>query len=524
METTLLSSTIENSSDNFSINDSQQTDANHVYSIFLFDTNGRLLVQQRGKDIDTTPLGFTNTLSGTKDDDNNDSKFKESIIKELKSTFNIELDASKVKYCDKISYVSSSGSLWAKNNINHIYFSQTDIDPQSLKLDKDLVYSYRLCNQDDLNNMLKSDESLLTLWFRKMLQLYNPLYDTLKELSLNPSSSTKQVGNLLASDGLEDTDYALLTPYSYIMSKSGKGVRLKVTDVLGKFLNVSKKDMESIKYIIESGHNGSLLIDDIQDRSLTRRGIKCGHLIYGTALTINAPYLMSYKVLNNIPQLFRKNHYETLQVMIDESVAIHRGQGTDIYWSDINYCPSEEEYINMIKGKTGSPFRTIGKLCLLHRDISFIERIILFIRYLFATFMRYLFNIKIEYDYKNKIIDILEEIGIFFQVRDDYINLTDKEYWKEKGVCDDLREKKFSFPVIYCLQNKLGRYQELIDLYKKDQLDNKDVLYALDIIKETNTLEYTKNYLDKIKNKIYHYIDRYPVLLVLQKYVDQLKY
>ena len=38
---------------------------------------------------------------------------------------------------------------------------------------------------------------------------------------------------------------------------------------------------------------------------------------------------------------------------------------------------------------------------------------------------------------------------MFFQIRDDYINLTDPEYWKSKGFCQDFDEEKISYLVTY---------------------------------------------------------------------------
>jgi geranylgeranyl pyrophosphate synthase len=39
--------------------------------------------------------------------------------------------------------------------------------------------------------------------------------------------------------------------------------------------------------------------------------------------------------------------------------------------------------------------------------------------------------------------------SVFFQIRDDYINLTDSSYWKEKGFCQDFDEEKISYLITY---------------------------------------------------------------------------
>ena len=41
----------------------------------------------------------------------------------------------------------------------------------------------------------------------------------------------------------------------------------------------------------------------------------------------------------------------------------------------------------------------------------------------------------------------------FFQIRDDYINLTSFNYWQEKGLCTDIEEGKFTYPIILAMTN-----------------------------------------------------------------------
>lgn len=55
------------------------------------------------------------------------------------------------------------------------------------------------------------------------------------------------------------------------------------------------------------------------------------------------------------------------------------------------------------------------------------------------------------------------------KVRDDYINLVDPEYWRKKGFCDDIHERKFSYPIIHMVRQRMGGYQDILKLYKSTE-------------------------------------------------------
>ena len=48
---------------------------------------------------------------------------------------------------------------------------------------------------------------------------------------------------------------------------------------------------------------------------------------------------------------------------------------------------------------------------------------------------------------------LVNNLALYFQIRDDYINLADEEYMKSKSFCEDLTEGKFSFPIIHCIRS-----------------------------------------------------------------------
>ena len=66
-------------------------------------------------------------------------------------------------------------------------------------------------------------------------------------------------------------------------------------------------------------------------------------------------------------------------------------------------------------------------------------------------------NIIVKKNY-DKLRLSLYNFALFFQIRDDYINLTDPMYWKERGFCQDFDEQKISYLVTYCTNNKMTDY------------------------------------------------------------------
>ena len=54
-------------------------------------------------------------------------------------------------------------------------------------------------------------------------------------------------------------------------------------------------------------------------------------------------------------------------------------------------------------------------------------------------------HITLTEEKKEQIKRLVLFIGRFFQIRDDYINLTCPKYWRLKGFCEDFDERKVSY-------------------------------------------------------------------------------
>ena len=107
-------------------------------------------------------------------------------------------------------------------------------------------------------------------------------------------------------------------------------------------------------------HTASLLVDDVEDSSLLRRGLPVAHSIFGTAQTINSANYVYFCALQELQKL--GNPTKALEIYTEELLNLHRGQGMDLFWRDTLTCPSEDDYLEMVGNKTGGLFRLAVKL------------------------------------------------------------------------------------------------------------------------------------------------------------------
>lgn len=262
----------------------------------------------------------------------------------------------------------------------------------------------------------------------------------------------------------------LLEPVTYYKNQKGKNIRKLLGDLFGKLLNVNLEDIELINNLTHSVHNASLVIDDIQDNSLLRRNEPCSHIKYGIPLALNAGYMEGFKSLNIISNNFTSN---TMNKIINYIYYIHEGQGMDIYYTTNKIIPSLEEYTKMIVYKTGYPM-------------------VINLELLFDKSKNVLFKKKYE-QFKN----ILINFSIFYQIRDDYINLTDVNYWKEKGFCQDFDEEKISYLITYF---KTMNDTNIIELLKDKTNEGK--IKILKLFHKHNLFDIIFQKLVELKEKI----------------------
>ncbi|KAI9009324.1 geranylgeranyl pyrophosphate synthase [Phycomyces nitens] len=259
----------------------------------------------------------------------------------------------------------------------------------------------------------------------------------------------------------------LLEPFTYLCNNPGKDVRAKMIEAFDYWIQVPKDSLKVITRVIEMLHSASLLIDDVEDGSILRRGVPAAHHLYGIPQTINCANYVYFLALAELNKL---NNPKMVVIYTEELVNLHRGQGMELFWRDTLTCPSEEEFIEMVDNKTGGLLRLAVKLM---QEASNSER-----------------------DYTG----LVGKIGIHFQVRDDYMNLQSKTYADNKGFCEDLTEGKFSFPIIHSIHADPNNRQ-LINILKQKSSAIELKQFALQLLEKTDTFNYCRAFLTNIEKE-----------------------
>ncbi|KAI9068619.1 terpenoid synthase [Trametes sanguinea] len=310
----------------------------------------------------------------------------------------------------------------------------------------------------------------------------------------------------------EENESALLEPFTHIYSVPGKEIRGQMIAAFNDWLNVPADKLAVISKVVSKLHTASLLIDDIEDDAQLRRGVPVAHKIYGVPQTINSAnyvYFLAYQELfalrsgidvdenitNGATPRKRLIPFKELdRIVTAELLCLHRGQGLELLWRDSLQCPTEEEYVAMVNNKTGGLFRVAIKLMMACSTT----------------------NIDVDY------VPLVNLFGVYFQIRDDYMNLQSTQYTDNKGFAEDVTEGKFSFPIVHGVRADASNRQILNVLQKRPTtptLKKHTIAYLRD---HTKSFDYTIGVMDDLEGQIREEIARLGGNAKLEKIMDSL--
>ncbi len=280
---------------------------------------------------------------------------------------------------------------------------------------------------------------------------------------------------------VETINKAIADPIWDMLDRGGKRWRPTLFLLICEALGKSQDYCLDFAIIPEVVHNGTLVIDDIEDSSEARRGKPCTYKIFGVDIAVNAGNAMYYLPLTPLMEQKHKISPEKLrdvyEIYVQEMINLGIGQAMDIAWhrglANANGI-NENDYLQMCAYKTGTLARMAAKIAAVLADGD-----------------------------KNLVVKMgtfAESIGVAFQMQDDLLDLTGKEFAQKKGgLGQDITEGKRTLMVIYTLkvakQNDAKRLIEILNMHTSDQALRDE---AIAIMQKNNAMEYVKKKADSM--------------------------
>lgn len=103
-------------------------------------------------------------------------------------------------------------------------------------------------------------------------------------------------------------------------------------------------------------------------------------------------------------------------------------------------------------------------------------------------------------------VPLVNLIGIIYQIRDDHLNLSSTTYSTNKGLCEDLTEGKFSFPIIHAIRSNPANLQ-LLNILKQKPTDDEIKRYAVKYMESCGSFEYCRKVLATLNERAKKLVD-----------------
>ncbi len=281
---------------------------------------------------------------------------------------------------------------------------------------------------------------------------------------------------------------ALADPIWELLDRGGKRWRAVLFLVLLEAFDYDPEEYLEYAVIPEILHNGTIIVDDVEDAATHRRGSPALHHVYGTDVALNAGnamYFLPLKIITrnpgDLPADVRLAAYEMLMHELNRT---HLGQGMDICWhNEKEIRISEPEYLEMCACKTGCLGRIVARLAAIVTETQ---------------------------EYETAVADYAEHMAVAFQIADDVL---DVEYALEeggdfgKGMGNDIREGKKTLMAIHAADNappdQAARLEEL--LWAEENTDA-EILEAIEILETANSVEYARDVAETLAEESIAYL------------------
>ncbi len=248
----------------------------------------------------------------------------------------------------------------------------------------------------------------------------------------------------------------------------GKRIRPFLTTIACK--SVSGDPQKALPFAagLELMHNFTLVHDDIMDRSVLRRNLPAVHMKFGEPTAILSGDLLFAKSFEAI--LDTAVNFETYKELghdfISCVISICEGQQLDVEYESKKIV-SEQEYLEMIRKKTGALFELSAKSGAVIGGGT-PQEVTALTTYGMA-------------------------LGLAFQIWDDFLDMSSDARILGKDIGNDIRNGKKTMIAVHSLANATGKQKQLLEtIFGNHSATEEEVKRVYELFRELRSVEYAK--------------------------------
>ena len=370
-----------------------------AFSVLIFDSKGRLLLQRRSFEKITFPGVWANSCCSHPLDMKSENDGSEGVKKAARRKLDHELGIPKeiteqwsFHHIGRIEYSCRWDQDWIEREIDHIMVVCADaiVDHNENEI-SDVLWA----DSSEIKRMMEGEgewgNEVIAPWFRLIWEKFiipNDCNPSTLAKSINEDiiycgevdingESVKPGQNLLdaLSDHRDRVEREIMISLgkmeqnnlhgamTHLFKGGGKRLRAILPRLVGEAVGGANNGHYTLGASIEIIHNFTLIHDDIIDQDPIRRGLEAVHVKYDDATAINAGDAMlavGFEILaesEDIPDDRLGHLIRSIGEMVRK---VAEGQQEDIEF-ETRGMVSEEDYIAMIAGKTSAMFETCAR-------------------------------------------------------------------------------------------------------------------------------------------------------------------
>ena len=504
-----------------------------AFSVLIFDSEDRLLMQQRSSEKITFPGIWANSCcSHPLDIENENGDPVEGVIhaskRKMLQELGIPLEVSsnwEFNHIGRFEYSCRWDDDWIEHEIDHVLIVRAS---PSLSINRNEIKDTKWLNHQEIIQMLEGEkewkDAIVAPWFRMIwkhfIEPYYPNMDALLgsssdkivncgRLSINKKSDSNALKSAL-SEHKEIVEKEIMKSMNkirqerlhgamtHLFSGGGKRYRAILPRLVGEAIGNAHDGHYTLGSSIEIIHNFTLVHDDIMDQDPIRRGLNAVHVEYDDATAINAGDAMlavGFEILADSEDISPENLKFLVQSIGEMVRRVAEGQQEDFDFEKRDYV-SEEEYIAMIAGKTSAMFETCAETGakLAGADSKTVE----------------------------EMADWGLKLGLCFQLMDDLIDITGDTETLGKPAGSDVVQGKKTLIAIHALDsgNDLPTFSKV---YGQGECSDEDLERAVEELRNNGSIDYAMDRAMRYHSEAHKILDGLvpsPALEVLRQLTD----